>query len=215
MSIARAQKLNPTIVQDQFSKLDTVLRELKLKHSPQFIYNLDEKGCRLTLHHAHKILAEKGEGRIHLLANEYGENVTVVACVYALGQAVPPMIIFKGLRKKDTYSDNFPPGSTVQISAKGSMTRELFIVGLQHFAKFKPAGRVLLVIDGTSCHLDISIVEEAEKLDVSLYCLPSNTTHELQPLDRAVFRSFEHYWDNELLNYWEATNVPCLTSKEG
>nr|XP_022899813.1 uncharacterized protein LOC111413165 [Onthophagus taurus] len=214
MNITRAQKLNPTIVQDHFSKLDTVLRELNLKHSPQFIYNLDEKGCRLTLHHAHKVLAEKGERRIHLLANEHAENVTLVACVNALGQAVPPMIIFKGLRKKDTYSDNLPPGSTVQMSAKGSMTRELFIVWLQHFAKFKPAGRVLVVIDGASCRLDISIVEEAEKLDVSLYCLPSNTTHELQPLDKAVFRSFEQYCDTELLNYWEATNVPCQTLKK-
>nr|XP_022903948.1 uncharacterized protein LOC111416214 [Onthophagus taurus] len=214
MNIARAQKLNPTIVQDHFSELDTVLRELNLKHSPQFIYNLNEKGCRLTLHHAHKVLAEKEEHRIHLLANEHAENVTVVACVNALGQAVPPMIIFKGLRKKDTYSDNLPPGSTVQMSAKGSMARELFIVWLQHFAKLKPAGRVLLVIDGASCHLDISIVEEAEKLDVSLYCLPSNTTHELQPLDKSVFRSFEHYWDTELLNYWEATNVPCRTLKK-
>nr|XP_022911468.1 uncharacterized protein LOC111422502 [Onthophagus taurus] len=190
MNIARAQKLNPTIVHD------------------------DEKGCRLTLHHAHKVLAEKGERRIHLLANEHAENVTVVACVNALGRAVPPMIIFKDLRKKDTYSDNLPPGSTVQISAKGNMIRELFIVWLQHFAKFKPARRVLLVIDGASCHLDISIVEEAEKFDVSLYCLPSNTTHELQPLDYAVFRSFEHYWDTELLNYWEATNVPCRTLKK-
>ncbi|KAJ8945036.1 hypothetical protein NQ318_019031 [Aromia moschata] len=214
MNVARAQKLNPAIVQDHFSKLGTVLSDLKLKNSPQYIYNLDEKGCRLTLHHAHKVLAERGERRVHLLANEHAENVTVVACINALGQAVPPMIIFKGIRKKDTYSDNLPPGSIVEMSAKGSMTRELFIRWLQHFANFKPVGRVLLVIDGASCHLDVSIVQEAEKWDVSLYCLPSNTTHELQPLDKAVFRSFEHYWDTELLNYWETTNVPCRTLKK-
>ncbi|KAJ8946188.1 hypothetical protein NQ318_001700 [Aromia moschata] len=199
MNVARAQKLNPAIVQDHFSKLGTVLSDLKLKNSPQYIYNLDEKGCRLTLHHAHKVLAERVERRVHLLANEHAENVTVVACINASGQAVPPMIIFKGIRKKDTYSDNLPPGSIVEMSAKGNMTRELFIRWLQHFANFKPR---------------LKIVQEAEKWDVSLYCLPSNTTHELQPLDKAVFRSFEHYWDTELLNYWETTNVPCRTLKK-
>ena len=37
---------------------------------------------------------------------------------------------------------------------------------------------------------------------MTLFCLPSNTTHELQPLDVAVFRSFEHHWDQEVLSFW-------------
>ncbi|KAL3289623.1 hypothetical protein HHI36_023033, partial [Cryptolaemus montrouzieri] len=61
-----------------------------------------------------------------------------------------------------------------------------------------------LVFDGASSHLDFTIAEKADNLGITLFCLPSNTTHELQPLDKAVFRSFEAHWDNELLRYWDA-----------
>lgn len=68
-----------------------------------------------------------------------------------------------------------------------------------------------MILDGASCHLDISIVDAAENFEISLYCLPSDTTHELQPLDKAVFRAFEHYWDSELLRYWK-DNLTSLRS---
>jgi hypothetical protein len=45
-------------------------------------------------------------------------------------------------------------------------------------------------------------METGEKYQISLYCLPSNTTHELQPLDEAVFRSFEYHWTDEVMLYW-------------
>jgi len=61
---------------------------------------MDEKGCQLSLHHQQKVLAKKGSKRVHLVAPEHGENVTIVACGSASGIVIPPMIIFKGQRKK-------------------------------------------------------------------------------------------------------------------
>ncbi|XP_030753168.1 uncharacterized protein LOC115880172 [Sitophilus oryzae] len=200
---ARAQKLNPFITIDHFNKLENILRALDIKNSPERIFNIDEKGCRLTLHHGQRVLAKKGSRRVHLISNEHAENCTIVACVSALGHAVPPLIIFMGSRLKESYKEHLPPGSAVAMAEKGSMNREIFVQWLHHFSKFKPAGRILLILDGASCHLDISIVDAAENFEMSLYCLPSNTTHELQPLDKAVFRAFEHYWDSELLRYWK------------
>ena len=81
------------------------------------------------------------------------------------------------------------------------MTHEVFVKWLQHFAKFKSTGKVLLIFDGAKCHLSPSIVDEADKYEVALFCLPSNTTHELQPMDVAVFTAFEHYWDEEILRF--------------
>ncbi|GFN95561.1 tigger transposable element-derived protein 1-like [Plakobranchus ocellatus] len=88
------------------------------------------------------------------------------------------------------------------MAEKGSMTNELFVKWLQHFSKFKPQGSILLIFDGAKCHLSIDILEEADRHNITLFCLPSNTTHELQPLDTAVFCSFEHHWDQEVLNFW-------------
>ena len=128
--------------------------------------------------------------------------MTVVACANAAGGTIPPMIIFKGKNRRDNFGDALPPLACFEMAEKGSMTHEIFVKWLQHFAKFKSTGKVLLIFDGAKCHLLPSIVDEADKYEVTLFCLPSNTTHELQPLDVAVFRAFEHYWDEEVLRFW-------------
>lgn len=82
------------------------------------------------------------------------------------------------------------------------MTSSLFVEFIEHLALHKAPGKcLLLVFDGAKCHLSYEILEEADKNNIVLYCLPSNTTHELQPLDKSVNRSFEHHWDEEVLNY--------------
>lgn len=202
MNPARAQKLNRFIVNDYFSKLEKVLSSMELFDKPHRIYNMDEKGCQLAVHHQQKVLAQKGGKRVHVVAPEHGENVTVVACGNAMGNAIPPMIIFRGKRRRPELGDDLPPGSSVEMTEKGSMTTETFISWLNHFAKYKSDGDVLLVFDGAASHLSPVIVEEAEKHNVILFCLPSNTTHELQPMDKSVFRSFETYWDEEVLKFW-------------
>ena len=47
--------------------------------------------------------------------------------------------------------------------------------------------------------------------NVALFCLPSNTTHKLQPMDKSVFRSFKHYWDVEVLKYWRTHSDRVIT----
>ena len=203
MNSGRAAKLNAHIVKDYFDKLKRVMEEYDLFDKPHLIYNIDEKGCRLTLHHQQQVMAQKGAKRVHLVAPEHAENVTLVVCANAAGCAVPPMVIFKGKRSKPEYSDSLPPNTLVCMSDKGSMTTELFIKWLEHFSKFKPmAAKVLLIFDGASSHLHPGILDAATASNVTLFCLPSNTTHELQPMDKSVFRSFEHYWNVEVLKYW-------------
>lgn len=203
MNPARAQKLNRHIVDDHFKKLGELLESTGLKNKASKIYNMDEKGCRLTLHHQQSVLAAKGAKRVHLVAQEHAENATIVACANALGQAIPPVILFKGKRMKPTFSDGLPTGSKVMMSPKGSMTIEIFNKWLDHFIEYMSPPPVILVFDGAKCHLDITIAEKAEEHGIHLYCLPSNTTHELQPMDKAVFRAYEAYWDDELMKYWD------------
>ena len=51
MNPARAQKLNRFIVNDHFTKLEHILTDHDLFNKPDRIFNLNEKGCRLSLHH--------------------------------------------------------------------------------------------------------------------------------------------------------------------
>lgn len=62
--------------------------------------------------------------------------------------------------------------------------------------------KVLLILDGAKCHLDSSIYMKAEEREIEIFCLPLNTIYELQPLDKSCYGPFEHYWDEELISYW-------------
>ena len=45
----------------------------------------------------------------------------------------------------------------------------------------------------TTSHISIELIELAKENDVHLLCLPSHTTHVLQPSDVGVFSSFKHH----------------------
>lgn len=57
---ARAQKLNPFIVNDHFKKVKVLYDKHGFLMSPEKIFNMDEKGCRLCLHGGTKVLAQTG-----------------------------------------------------------------------------------------------------------------------------------------------------------
>jgi len=199
---ARAQKLNKAVVSDYFAKLKNIMEDNDILNKPERIFNIDEKGCQLKLHKTPQVLAERGSKRVHFVASEHGENVTIVSCGNALGHAIPPMILFKGTRMKPEWIDALPTGAIAQMTPKGSMNIDTFVNWIHHFQKFKLSGSCILIFDGAKCHLDYSITEAADKYNIKLFCLPSNTTHEIQPMDKAVFRSFEYYWDEKVLKYW-------------
>lgn len=100
-----------------------------------------------------------------------------------IGIDIAPMIIFR--RKNDCRQNYMTVCFLAEKSAKSNMTNALF-------KEFLSAQKSLLISDDAACHLGLSIVEAADSLDISLYCLPSNTTHKLQALDKVVDRSFEH-----------------------
>jgi hypothetical protein len=79
------------------------------------------------------------------------------------------------------------------------MIGEAFFNWLTHLSHYKYSGSCLLVFDWATSHLDHSTVEAADCHDVTLLCLPIQTTHELQLMDRSIFGPFERYWDEQVL----------------
>ncbi|KAJ8930344.1 hypothetical protein NQ314_016894 [Rhamnusium bicolor] len=110
-------------VQDKIQAELKVLLELDLMNSPERIYNVDEKGCRLSLHHQQSVLVRKGAKRVHLVAPEHGENVTIVSCGNAGGNSLPPTILFKGKRLKPEWTDTLPPGSLCTYPSRRATSR--------------------------------------------------------------------------------------------
>jgi hypothetical protein len=92
------------------------------------------------------------------------------------------------------------------MTSHGSIT-EAFVKWLTHFSHYKVAGSCLLVFDRAISHLDHSTVEAAHCHDITLFSLPNQTTHELQPTDKSVFGPLGHYWDEKVqLLYSHSTN---------
>ncbi|KAG5891635.1 hypothetical protein JTB14_001805 [Gonioctena quinquepunctata] len=109
MNPARAQRMHRFIVNDYFMKLNAVFTKLGLFHKPGNVYNMDEKGCRRTIHKQQTMLAKKDAKRVHFTAPEHGEHVSIVGCGNALGQAILPFILFKGKRLKPEWTAHLPP----------------------------------------------------------------------------------------------------------
>ncbi|KAI4466079.1 hypothetical protein MML48_3g00018754 [Holotrichia oblita] len=60
-----------------------------------------------------------------MVAPEHAESVTLVGCINAVGNSIPPMVIFKCKRLKEEFKNNLPPDSLVTMSPKDYMTTEL------------------------------------------------------------------------------------------
>ncbi|CAG4974913.1 unnamed protein product [Colias eurytheme] len=90
-----------------------------------------------------------------------------------------------------------PPGSKLFMSQKSAyITSEIFLEWMKtHFIPRKPAGKVVLLLDGHSTHCkSVEMLEYANENDIILLSMPSHTSHYLQPLDRSVFKSLKHHF---------------------
>ncbi|KAG8225510.1 hypothetical protein J437_LFUL005936 [Ladona fulva] len=116
------------------------------------IFNVDETGFSTVQKKTQKIVARKGNKQVGVISSgERGVNTTLVCCVSASGQYVPPMIIFKRQRMANELRDGAPPGSIVHVSETGYINSELFVKWLEHFiATIHPSKEspVLLLLDG-------------------------------------------------------------------
>jgi len=158
---------------------------------PQNIFNMDETGLQLCTRSTN-VVAEKGSKRVpQMSTGEKRETVSVIACCSATGIFLPPFIIFKGIRRKQELADGLPPGSEFYMTESGYAQTVTFRAFVQFFCKHKPAGNKLLITDGHRSHVDYEALSIADDNDITILLLPAHTSHELQPLDKSVFKALK------------------------
>lgn len=123
------------------------------------IFNVDESGFNPVQKKPQKVISKKGKNQIgSLTSGERGVNTTIVCCVGASGNYVPPMIIFKRKKMVKELTIGAPSGSKIQVSDSGYINTELFLEWLQHFHKHVKSSKedpVLLLLDGHATHSKI------------------------------------------------------------
>ena len=193
LSYSRALCSNQEIVDDFFGKIGALYGRLNLISKPMLIYNADETGVSVV-HKPGKVLAELGRRNVYSITSaERGKTHTILACVSAAGNVLPPMMVYP--RKKsvpDNFKEGCVPGTLFKTSESGWMNTELYLEWFRFFLQQIPPLRpILLIQDGHGSHVSIELIELARANNVHLLCLPAHTTHILQPLDVGVFKSFK------------------------
>ena len=94
------------------------------------------------------------------------------------------------------------PGTVFETSDNGWITQDIYLKWFKFFVKSIPPARpVLLIEDGHSSHITLDVIELARKNDIYLLCLPSHSSHILQPLDIGVFKSFKTHYPKACRKY--------------
>ena len=208
----RMESLDPETIKQYFDLLKDALVELGLVNSPAQLYNVDETGMPLD-HRPPKIVTKRGQKKVRCRTSGNKSQITVIGCVSAAGQAIPPFVIFDAKSLNTEWTDGEVSGTSYGLSDKGWVDSELFcgwLVG--HFLQYAVAARPLfLLLDGHSSHYQPDLIRFAKDHNIILFCLPPHTTHESQPLDTAVFGPLKRNWQSACHEYMQSNPGKVVT----
>ena len=175
-SIARSAAFNKQNVQFFFNELGKAYKETKVNGSR--IYNLDESGFT-TVQSIGKVISPTGKKQIgQIVSRERGELTTCVGIVNAMGNKLPPVLIFPRKRLNEALLHGCPEGTlglTNPDTGSAWMTGDLFEKVIEHIVKHaKPSKQdpIVLVMDNHVSHCGYGILKMAKENCIQIVTLP-------------------------------------------
>jgi len=137
------------------------------------------------------------------------DSITAVEAISGGAKVLPPLIIFKANAHLMGHHTNIEieekEDAFFATSAKGYTNAQITFKWFQEV--FEPRTRPvnginqhrILVLDGHSTHVEnYEFIQHAIDHNIHLICLPSHSTHILQPLDVGIFSPLSTYYRQEL-----------------
>ncbi|KAF8236324.1 DDE-domain-containing protein, partial [Tricholoma matsutake] len=194
-----AASLNPTLVNEFYDLLEEMINTY---HIPaENIYNMDEKGIQLGIGQKVKAFIDRDQKDVYSIQDGNRELVTVIETVSADGLCLQPSVIFQGKHRDLEWGRNNPFNASISHSLKGWTDQELGEMWIKK--DFEPAtnitgGYCILILDGHNLHCTYGFCKFAADHNIIIICLPSHTTHALQPCNVTCFGPLASAWKSEV-----------------
>lgn len=107
LNYVRTRMLKKIITNAYFNDLNDVLNSIQIK--PKRIWNIYETNASLT-HKPSRVLAECGQSNVPGRVGNSRGGVSVLACINAAGEDIPPMVIVKRLTERSLNAYNLAEG---------------------------------------------------------------------------------------------------------
>ena len=141
LSLSRASASTKECIDNYFDVLEQVLDDYDLRDQPSLIFNMDESGFPLDPKPL-KTIHQRGEKNPVSITSGSKSQVTVVACVSASGQTIPPLINWKRRTMSPEMAVGEIPGTQYGFSDSGWMKAKLFDSWFRkHFMRYIPASQ--------------------------------------------------------------------------
>ena len=160
----RMNTINNDTMKQYFDLLEDTLKEHNLLQHPSQIYNVDESGIPLDPK-SPNVVSKKGVKKVRYRSAGKKGQITIVACGNAIGQVIPPMVIYDAKNLNRHWTADEIPGTKYGLSEKGWITSELFEGWLvEHFLEHAVSRRpLLLLLDGHSTHYQPDVIRLARE----------------------------------------------------
>ena len=120
-----------------FHLLKQTLVQNSLLDKPRLIFNCDETGLPLAPK-SPKVVAKKGQKDLSQVTSDKKSQISVLTCVNAAGDCVPPFVIFNR-KMREEYAFGEVPNTYYGCSKNGWMDLELFRDWfVSHFLTYAP-----------------------------------------------------------------------------
>ena len=140
-----------------------------------------------------------------IVSHEKGSTVTLCGAVNAIGNSIPPFLIFPRVNVQQHWTLAIPAGTLCNAHPKASewMTFENFMKFLKHFYEHtKPSNDrpVLMILDNHASHCSEGAIRFCRENCITLLSFPLHCSHEMQPLDKSVYGPFQLYYCSLRIN---------------
>jgi hypothetical protein len=145
------------------------------------------------------------------------KRFTATFAITGDGKFLKPHILFSNLKNKPTVHVD----ALVDVNKTGMWNPEILLQYVRNTLLSRVETSflrqpVLFIIDSYDCHVKLADSKELEKYNVYVAIVPPNLTNILQPLDVAVNRSFQAYYQTLYDSYiGKAIDDPTLQTKAG